>query len=247
MTPALNDAGLTDAELRRIYHAEARAYEELYTASAAKLGTGSERIGESTAIWYPEGEEAGYNCLVNFHLAADKDSVFEQGLARIERAGSKTFGIPVDERVSNWATAERIGKLGLTFESTETIWGRRIDPTQKPDRPALPGGFAIGPVELAEEELTRLINLGWNLEPDDARGKLFSTSIRILDWTVIVVHRGGEVAGISVLCCYEEVGILMLAVVLPDFCGRGRQSWFIAERLAGAASRGATGDLRNRR
>lgn len=230
----------TTDQLRRIDLAEGSAYEALYRAAAPDLGTGSLRLGDVTLIWHPSEEEAGYNCLVNFHLADDLDRVYEQGVAILKRTGSSVIGVPIDDRVSGWATDEKIDSLGLVYQSDEVIWGRALLLQQEFTFPEPPQGIEVRQSNLPKGELQRLINLGWGLEPDDPRGVLYSHAPLIPDWKVYVAWADNEVAGVSVFCSYESVGLLMLAVVLPGYRGRGLQSFFISERLAESAASGCT-------
>lgn len=230
----------TSEELRRIDLAEGAAYASLYRAAASDLGTGSQLIGDVTLIWHPSEHEAGYNCLVNFHLSDDLDRVYELGSDILRSVGSRVIGVPIDERVISWATDEKIASLGLEYQSDEVIWGRALLPWQIFPFPGPPPGIDVRQSELPMAELQRLINLGWGLEPDNPRGVLYSHAPLIPDWKVYIAWSGEEVAGISVFCEYESVGLLMLAVVQPGFRGMGLQSYFIAERLAESATRGCT-------
>jgi len=227
-------------QLRRIDLAEGAAYAVLYRAAAPDLGTGSTRLGDVTLIWHPGEDEAGYNCLVNFHLADNLDQIYDQGFATLKDAGSPVIGVPIDDRVISWATAEKIESLGLEYQSDEVIWGRELLPEQDFPFPDPPQGIEVRQSELQMSELQRLINLGWGLEPDNPRGVLYSHAPLLPDWKVYVAWAGVKVAGISVFCAYESVGLLMLAVVLPGYRGKGLQSFFIAERLAESFTRGCT-------
>jgi GNAT superfamily N-acetyltransferase len=229
---------LTAGELRRIDMAEARLYERLYAAASPTLGTGSRRFGDMLAIWYPTEREAGYNYLMNFHLAPDPDLGFELGLTAIRRAGAAVFSIPVDERVSTWATDEKIRALGLTHESDENIWARRIDPAHAGAAPPRPLGFDISTEAPPEADLARTINFGWGLPVDHTRGKLFACAVRLPDWHVIIARHDGAVAGVTILVEDGGIAYLLLSVVRPKYRGRGLQTFFIQHRLHVAADHG---------
>lgn len=106
--------------------------------------------------------------------------------------------------------------------------------------PDLLNGITISSPEIPREKFATLINTAWDLQPDDPRGVLYSFAPYVSGWKIYVASKGDEIAGISVFCSYESVGLLMLAVVMPSFRGFGLQSWFIAERLAEATARGCT-------
>lgn len=234
------DQSLSGSQRRRVDLAEGLAYETLYRVAAPVLKTGSARLGDVTLIWHPNEDEAGYNCLVNFHLATDPEVVFQAGVEILRSVGSNVIGVPIDSRVAGWATREKIASTGLEYQSDEVIWGRKLRPDQFVQHPETPDGIDIVPDEIGRDELALLINVGWGLEPDDPRGILYSHAPEIPGWKTYLAMADREVAGVSIYCSYEQVGLLMLAIVLPHFRGRGLQSYFIAERLAESAARGCT-------
>lgn len=232
---------LTPDELRRIDLADAAAYERLYAVAAPSLGTGSRRIGETLAIWYPSEPEAGYNYLMNFHRAPDLDGAYEAGLEAIRTAGSTVFGVPVDERVAGWASPERLSALGLAFESDECIWVRRIGPADVDHLPEPTSGMTIARERPSAADLVSWIARGWDLPDGHTRAKLFACAVEIPEWKIWVAREGDAIAGVSILMDdVERVGYLLLTVVMPAFRGRGLQGSFIRLRLAEAARQGCT-------
>lgn len=80
------DRLLSPDERLRVDLAEGLAYQALYAAASSVLKTGSQRLGDVTLLWHPLEDEAGYNCLVNFHLAADFDATFAEGQSILARS-----------------------------------------------------------------------------------------------------------------------------------------------------------------
>lgn len=232
---------LTADERRRIDRADVSAYERLYAAAASTLGTGSAWRGQMLAMWYPGEREAGYNYLNNLHLATDLDLAFADGLATIRAAGALSIGIPIDERVDHWATPARLAALGLSHESDENIWARRIGPGDAAD-PEPPTGLTIAREDLAQDHLEAVINRGWDMPPGHNRGRLFAFARQIPEWKWWIARdEGGEVAAVSLLIDdTEAVGYCFLTMVMPEFRGRGLQTYFIRSRLAEAARAGCT-------
>lgn len=237
MTASDHDV-LSAEELKRIERAEADAYEALFAVAGPRLGTGSQRLGDALVIWHPSEDEAGYNCVINFHLSQNLDVTYDEASRLVRESGARVFGVPIDERVASWATAEQIANRELTYQSDEVIWARRIDTNDSIAHPLTPDGISVAPSDLEPVELQRIVNIAWGLDDDDPRGVLYSFSPDVPGWKTYLARSGNEIAGFSVFCSYRQVGLLMLAVVMPIFRGRGLQSFFIQERLAEAADRG---------
>lgn len=238
MTVSSSTSDLSEEDRLSIDLSEADAFSALFEAARPHLGTGSTDVFGARAIWNPVESEAGYSYLVNMHLASDLDAAYARGLEIMREAGCSIYGIPVDNRISAWASEAKLAALGLTYESDELIWARPVHPDDLDLSPGPPAGIEVGTGDIDEVDLREVINRGWDLPPGHTRGTLYASALRCEGWLVYVPRVDGEIAGLSVYCSYRGVGLLMLAIVLPEFRGRGLQTYFIRERIAESARRG---------
>jgi GNAT superfamily N-acetyltransferase len=223
----------------RLHSVDQAAYAAMYRAAAAELGTGTAPVDGALAIWNPQDEDPAYNYLTGFEVAPDPDRAWERGLAAARAGGARLFGVGITAERAAWATAERMERLGLTYDADEIVWAARLGAAGAPAPP--PPGIELLSGGFDAATFARVLNRGWEVHERHGRGRLYAATLGRAGWTHYLALADGRPAGGGVLFVAEGVAVCMVAATVPAFRGRGIQTALIARRLADAVAAG--GDL----
>ena len=228
---------MTRAEMvARIERAENDSFLTLYRAAAETCDTGWGEIDGVWTVWSPHDDDPGFSCVLNLADATDLKAT----LARIEdlvRArGATILGIDAPPAVTARLPEAEIAQLGFIGDYQECIWGRTIEAGESfPDA-------ADSRIRLAtsndRDTFARVLNLGYEVDEDAVRGKIFASTIGLPGWYHYLVDYDGEPGSASVLYVTEGVAQLFVATTIPAFRGRGGQRALIQRRLADGQAAG---------
>lgn len=216
--------------ITRVDLVERASFMSLYTAGEP-WGTGWRQHDGVTAVWAGQDADPSFSCVLDLARSPHPD----QTLATLEHivrdSGALVFGVDTHPDLASWATPEHLEKLGFVPDCEECIWARPIDRaiTARP----LPEHVELVNVQQAEREIfARVLNEGWNLSLDAARGQVFAATIGAENWRHYLAYVNGVPAGVSVLFVHDNVADCFLSTTLPHARGQGVQTALIERRLA---------------
>src|SRR5438477_9996927 len=103
----------------RVDRAERDAFITLYSAAAARCGTGWYEADGVAVVWSPRDDDASYSCVLDLAEAVDPDAT----LARLEtgarQGGATVIGIDIPPALTAWATHDRLTDLGYVPDYQE--------------------------------------------------------------------------------------------------------------------------------
>lgn len=216
--------------IRRVDSVERESFITLYTAARA-WGTGWQQKDGVTAFWSAGDNDPSFSCVLDLARASRPEQTLP-GLEDAVRArGATVIGVDTHPDLGSWDADEHLTALGYRRDSAERIWARPLESTV--DRTPLPQGLHISRVDSSlREEFIRVLNLGWGLAEDAARGHVFAAGIGLAGWHQYLAFVDGEPAGVAVLFVHDRVAHCFLSATLPQFRGRGLQMACIQRRLS---------------
>jgi hypothetical protein len=220
----------------RIERAENESFLMLYRAAAATCDTGWAEVDGVWTVWSPHDDDPGFSCTLNLGDADDPTATLAKIERRASEGGATVLGIDAPPRLTERLPEAEIERLGFTSDYQEYIWGRTIEAGESfPD--------AADPrVRLAtaedRETFARVLNVGYEVDVDSVRGRIFAATIGLPGWYHYLVDYDGEPGSASVLYVTEGVAQLFVATTIPAFRGRGGQRALIQRRLADGQAAG---------
>ncbi|HYI13832.1 MAG TPA: hypothetical protein VEX37_00455 [Thermomicrobiales bacterium] len=225
-----------DQMTARVERAENDSFLTLYQAAAATCETGQLEIDGIWTVWSPHDDDPGFSCVLNLSDAADPKAM----LARIEPAvrsrGATILGIDAPPTLAARLTEAELTEIGFIGDYQECIWGRSIDPNESFLAASDPRISRVTPDE--RDIFARVLNLGYEVEEDSVRGRIFASTIGLPGWYHYLVRFDGEPGSASVLYVTESVAQLFVATTMPAYRGQGAQQALIQRRLADGQAAG---------
>lgn len=222
--------------IHRVNRVERESFIDLYTAAHA-WGTGWYRKDGVTAFWSTGDSDPSFSCVLDLAGTPHPEETLLGLEDELRTRGAAVVGVSTHPDLDGWNADERLTALGFQRDSEECIWARPLESTV--NSAPLPPGLHIERVDSAlRAEFIRVLNLGWGLAEDAARGHIFATGIDLPEWRLYLAFVDGEPAGVAVLFVHDRVADCFLSATLPRFRDRGVQTAFIQRRLNDGISLG---------
>jgi hypothetical protein len=220
----------------RIERAENDAFLSLYRAAAATCDTGWANIDDVWTVWSPHDDDPGFSCTLNLGEASQPTETLRKIEDHARDNGATVLGIDAPPSLTERLPDEAIAELGFAGDYQECIWGRRISGAESfPD--AADPRLRLATAD-DRETFARVLNVGYEVDEDSVRGRIFASTIGLPGWSHYLVDYDGEPGSASVLYVTEGVAQLFVATTIPAFRGRGGQRALIQRRLADGQAAG---------
>lgn len=229
---------LTETASRAI-QAETEAFLDLYRAGAERWSTAHDSFDGVHVAWSPEDYDPAFSPVLNLSDARQK----ETALLTLEQLGRERgmprIGINGNPDIDAWGTSGRGAALGYEPDSQEMFWARELAGADLTPEP--PEGVDV---QLCTQEdagiFGRTLNIGFGLKEHDVRGHVFASAAGRERWTHYLARIDGEPAATSALFIAGDVAQLFVTTTVPEYRGRGLQTYLIRRRLADALQSGCT-------
>lgn len=224
--------------IERVDRVESESFITLYSAARA-WGTGWHTTDGVTSVWAAQDDDPSFSCVLNLAQSTTREETLLSLEGAARERGARVFGVDTHPDLDDWASDERLRSLGFEPDSEECIWaldlGRTLQEVETPH------DVTIREATTADRDIfASVLNTGWSLAPDAARGHVFAAGIGLENWVQYIAEIDGQPAGIAVLFIHDHVADCFLSATLPQFRGRGVQTALIERRLLDGMERGCT-------
>jgi GNAT superfamily N-acetyltransferase len=224
--------------IRRIDNVECQSFITLYS-EAESLGTGWHTAHGVTSVWSSQDDDPSFSCVLDLARSPHMDETLSHLENVAHSRGARVFGVDTHPDLEDWATEERFQHLGFQPDCEECIWVLDLEEEATPA--PRPDGVRVERAGPEDRELfAHVLNTGWDLPENAARGHVFAAGIGLENWYQYLAIVDGHAAGIAVLFVHDDVADCFLSATLPEFRGRGVQTALIEHRLADGRAMGCT-------
>lgn len=223
----------------RAIRAETEAFLDLYRAGAERWSTSHDSFDGVHVAWSPEDYDPAFSPVLNLSDARQKETT----LLTLEQLGRERrmprIGINGNPEIDEWASSGRASARGYELDSQELFWAMPL--AGGVDSPDLPEATEVQLCSSEDADLfARTLNTGFGLPEHDVRGHVFSSAAGRGRWTHYLARIDGQPAATSALFMAGDVAQLFVTTTVPEFRGRGLQTYLIRRRLADALGAGCT-------
>jgi GNAT superfamily N-acetyltransferase len=224
--------------IQRVDRVESESFITLYSA-AREWGTGWHTEDGVTSVWAGRDDDPSFSCVLNLAESSRREETLLTLESVARDRGAQVFGVDTHPDLDDWASDERLRTLGFQPDSEECIWA--LDLTRSPHTVEIPADVTIREATEADQEtFASVLNIGWGLERDAARGYVFAAGIGLENWVQYIAEIDGRPAGIAVLFIHDQVADCFLSATVAELRGRGVQTALIERRLSDGQERGCT-------
>ena len=227
---------MTPNLIKRVDRVENASFMSLYTAGEA-WGTGWHTQDGVTAVWAGQDDDPSFSCVLDLAASPNPERTLLSMEQVVRERGGLVFGVDTHPDLENWATEERFKRLGFERDCEECIWAKELAGARE-QQPLSPG-LTVERAQTSQREIfAHVLNAGWNLPLDAARGHVFAAAIGMENWLHYLAYIDGSPAGVSVMFVHDNVADCFLSATLPEYQGRGAQTALIERRLVDGLAMG---------
>jgi GNAT superfamily N-acetyltransferase len=220
---------MTTDLIKRVDRVEDASFRSLYTAGEP-WGTGWHEQDGVTAVWAGQDDDPSFSCVLNLAASPDPERTLLSMEQVVRAHGGLVLGVDTHPDLENWATEKRLKRLGFERDCQECIWAREL--AGAIEQRTLSPGLTVERAQASQREVfARVLNAGWNLPLEAARGYVFAATIGMGNWFHYLAYVDESPAGVSVMFVHDCVADCFLSATLPEYRGRGIQTALIERRL----------------